>query len=74
MKLLFSVMDANLANGMTSQYVANRILQAVARQHSDIVVGALLHRTVVIVRTLWPSLFFWVMARRARKTEKLKSG
>ena len=66
-------MDATTASGMPPEYVANRILQAVARRQDDVVVASLLYRMVVLLRALQPNLFFWIMARRARKEDKLKS-
>ncbi|KAK2187116.1 hypothetical protein NP493_179g05000 [Ridgeia piscesae] len=68
-----AVMDAATASGMTPEYVANQILQAVARRQDDVVVAPLLYRIVVLLRALQPNLFFWIMARRARKEDKLKS-
>ena len=68
-----SVMDAATASGMTPQYVASRILQAVARRQNDVVVAPLLYRMVVLLRVLHHNLFFWIMARRAKKEAKLKN-
>ncbi|KAI0236225.1 Dehydrogenase/reductase SDR family protein 7-like [Lamellibrachia satsuma] len=68
-----AVMDAATTSGMTPQYVASRILQAVARRQNDVVVAPLLYRMVVLLRVLHPNLFFWIMARRAKKEAKLKN-
>lgn len=68
-----AAMDATTASGMTPEYVASRILQAVARRQNDVVVAPLFYRMVVLFRALLPNLFFWIMARRTRKEDKLKS-
>jgi len=49
-------MDATTHHGMTPQYAAQQILQAIASQQHEVVVASPLHRMAVYLRVLSPSL------------------
>jgi short-subunit dehydrogenase len=61
---LIAVMDANTANGMSPEYVADKIIEAVASETKEIVLGPLTHKLAILLRTLVPSLYFLIMSRR----------
>lgn len=63
-------MDSTTANGMSTVYVADRVVDAVAKQQSDVVLGPFTHGAAIYIRALLPNLYFWIMAGRARKGTK----
>lgn len=63
-------MDSTTASGMKPSFVAHKILQAVKYRKDDIVLAALLHKLVILIRTFVPSLFFLIMNLRAKSGKK----
>ncbi|XP_076453848.1 dehydrogenase/reductase SDR family member 7B-like [Babylonia areolata] len=63
----YGLMDKTTESGMTPEAVAERVLQCVLRGQPDVVISPLHHRLAIILRAVAPSLFFAIMARRARK-------
>ncbi|XP_059484774.1 dehydrogenase/reductase SDR family protein 7-like [Neocloeon triangulifer] len=59
------VMDENIAKGMSSEYVADRILEAVALGTKEVEIAPLLHRLAIVLRVLAPDLFAYIMKKRA---------
>lgn len=60
-------MDATIAKGMTVDYMASRVVEAVTLQQKDVVVGPFTHCAAIYLRALLPNVFFWVMAGKARE-------
>lgn len=56
-----------IATGMSPDYVADCILQAVCTQDNEVLIGPLLYRITIYLRNFLPNVFFAVMARRAWK-------
>ncbi|CAL7947682.1 unnamed protein product [Xylocopa violacea] len=67
---IYGVMDKTTQEGYSPEYVADRILKAVLRQEKDVIITPLSPKLALYLRVLCPSLYFWVMQRRARKTAK----
>lgn len=63
-------MDETTENGYEPGYVAERILEAILKNKEEITIAPFSVKCAIIIRTLLPSLFFWLMQRRARKLEK----
>jgi len=61
-------MDATTHHGMTPQYAAQQILQAIASQQHEVVVASPLHRMAVYLRVLSPSLLDWILRFKANVT------
>lgn len=66
------VLDKTTASGWDPRDVALSVLSAVRQRSKDVVLAGLVPRVAVLLRTLWPALFFKLMASRARKEQKLK--
>lgn len=66
------VVDKTTASGWDPRDVALSVLNAVRQRSKDVVLAGLVPRVAVLLRTLWPALFFKLMASRARKEQKLK--
>ena len=59
-------MDKTIAEGMDASYVARRVLQAVEYTEPEVVIAPLSNKLAIIIRTLFPSLYFKIMAHRAK--------
>lgn len=59
-------MDSHTARGYTPQYVSKKILSAIVDGKKELTIAPVTARLAVTIRTLSPSLFFWLMERRAR--------
>ncbi|XP_034840483.1 dehydrogenase/reductase SDR family protein 7-like isoform X2 [Maniola hyperantus] len=62
------VMDKSTAAGFTPQFVAMKILDMVVNKDKQLVISQFLPNLAVFLRHSVPSLYFWVMARRANIT------
>ncbi|XP_007498528.1 dehydrogenase/reductase SDR family member 7B isoform X1 [Monodelphis domestica] len=69
----YGVMDKNTANGRSPTEVAYAVLTAVGKKKKEVMVADLLPCLAVSLRTLFPRLFFYIMAMRARKERKGKT-
>lgn len=67
------VMDPTTASGMEPSEVACEILRAVTHQHKEIILAPRLHGIAVIIRNLFPSIYFKIMSNRARKERTIVS-
>lgn len=61
----YGMMDDTTMNGYSPQYVAQRILKAVLNGEREVVIAPLFHRMAIYIRTIIPSLYFYLMQRRA---------
>lgn len=59
-------MDRATANGYKPEYVAEEIVSAVAQHKEELIISPVIPRLAILIRTLVPSLYFWIMERRAR--------
>nr|XP_016937443.1 dehydrogenase/reductase SDR family protein 7-like [Drosophila suzukii] len=66
----YGKMDDTTAKGMSPDKLADRILQCILRKEPDIIVSDLQAKIAYYLRHLCPSLYFWIMAKRALKLEK----
>ena len=64
----FTVTDATTLHGMTPQYAAQQILQAIASKQHEVTVASPLHKMAVYLRVLSPSLLDWILRLRANVT------
>uniref|UniRef100_UPI00398F8044 dehydrogenase/reductase SDR family member 7B isoform X2 n=1 Tax=Pristiophorus japonicus TaxID=55135 RepID=UPI00398F8044 len=68
----YGVMDKSTAEGYDPRVVAEAVLTAIWRRKKDVLLAGLLPTAAVYLRTLLPSLFFPIMAARAKKERKMK--
>ncbi|GAB6020439.1 hypothetical protein CHUAL_003132 [Chamberlinius hualienensis] len=59
------VMDSTIAGGVSSKVAAERIVSAIVRGESEVYVATLTNRLAIYLRHLCPSLFFYLMTKRA---------
>lgn len=69
---LLSVLDKNTAQGRDPTEIARAVLKAVRQRSNDVILAGPLPSIAIYLRTLWPALFFKLMASRARKEQKPK--
>lgn len=62
------VMDKSTAAGFSPEYTANRILNGIVNKEKDLVISQFLPSLAVTLRHCTPSLYHWIMARRAVNT------
>jgi dehydrogenase/reductase SDR family protein 7B len=58
-------MDSVIANGYKPEYVAEKILSAVVQGKEELIISPVIPRLAILIRTIAPSLYFWIMKRRA---------
>lgn len=66
------VMDKTTAQGRDPVDIALAVLKAVRHRQKDVVLAGPLPTVAIYLRTLWPTLFFKLMASQANKEQKLK--
>lgn len=62
------VMDKSTAAGFTAEYIATKILDMVVNKENELVISQFLPNCAIFLRHSFPSIYFWVMSRRANKT------
>ncbi|XP_071268262.1 dehydrogenase/reductase SDR family member 7B isoform X1 [Salvelinus alpinus] len=68
----YGVLDKTTALGREPKDVAQVVLKAVHHRSKEVLLAGPLPTLAIYIRTLWPALFFKVMASRARKEQKSK--
>lgn len=61
------VTDTNTATGASPERIADDIRQAILSEEKDVILAPLLPIAVQWLRLLCPSIYFWVMEKRARR-------
>lgn len=69
-RYLFLALDQTTAGGMEPKAVAADILSAIERRIEDLVIADLKSNIGIVLNTLFPSLFYRLMKRRARKEKE----
>ncbi|KAF0296872.1 Dehydrogenase/reductase SDR family protein 7-like [Amphibalanus amphitrite] len=62
----YNKLDATTASGMSTDEAADRVLDALLHHRPETLISPLKDRLAVLLRHLVPSVFFWLMERRAR--------
>ena len=65
-------MDETTESGADPAEAAVEIVQAVKSKKDEILLCSLFYRLAVLLRTILPSVYFWLMERRAAKNNKSK--
>lgn len=61
-------MDRDTVDGYKPEYVSEKILSAVVEGRKELIIAPISVRLAIMIRTLSPTLYFWIMERRARKS------
>lgn len=62
-------MDATTSAGFSPDYVAKEIIKAIVSESPELVITQFNSRVAIYLRTLIPWLYFWIMYKRAKKSE-----
>jgi len=66
---LYGKMDEATAKGYSAEYVAERTFRAIMNGEKDVLIAPILPRIALRMRQLLPTLYFFIMARRAASTK-----
>jgi len=69
---VYGVMDKTTESGYQPKYVAECILKSVLKQEKEVTIAPFPPKCAIILRTLFPSLYFWIMQKRASKLARDK--
>lgn len=64
---VFSVMDQKTSQGYPADFVAKKIVDSVVAEDSEMTLANVDARIAIFLRTVIPSLYFWIMNKRANK-------
>lgn len=59
--------DSTTASGSSPEHIADDIRKAILSEEKDVILAPFLPIAVQWLRLLCPSLYFWVMEKRARR-------
>ena len=62
-------MDKTTQKGYDPIYAADCILKAVLKEKKDVLIAPFIPKLAVYIRTLYPSLYFWIMQREFKKSK-----
>ncbi|KAK2580777.1 hypothetical protein KPH14_011512 [Odynerus spinipes] len=68
----YGVMDQTTEQGYSPKYVAEKVLKAVLKKEKDVIIAPIAPKSAILLRSLFPSLYFWLMEKRAKKFAKEK--
>lgn len=60
-------MDKTTQEGYSPKYVSDRILKAVLAEEKEVTIATFSPKVAIVLRNLFPSLYFWIMQKRAKK-------
>ena len=64
---LYGVMDANQERGYSVEYVAENIINCLRADKPQLILAPFYVRIAVLLRTFLPTIYFYIMSRRAKK-------
>lgn len=59
--------DPNTEQGYSASFVAEKIVRAVVQKEKEVVIATALPRIAIFIRHFFPGLYFYIMAKRAKK-------
>lgn len=65
-------MDETTQHGYSPKNVADRILTSVLRGDKEVTIASFTQKIAILLRSLNPNLYFWVMQNRAKRLLKAK--
>lgn len=68
----YGLMDPTTSSGMNPTAVAYEILYSIINGDEDVIMATLLPRIAILLRTMCPSLYFFLMRSRAKQTLKIE--
>ncbi|KYN36986.1 Dehydrogenase/reductase SDR family protein 7-like protein [Trachymyrmex septentrionalis] len=69
---VYGLMDKTTESGFQPKFVAECILKSVLKQEKEVTIASFSPKCAIVLRTLFPSFYFWIMQKRARKLARDK--
>lgn len=66
----YGVMDKTTNTGMDPEIVAEAIVNAVLSRKNELILSSLLPQLALLIRIIWPSLYFYLMQKRAYRLRR----
>ena len=63
-------MDEATQQGFPAKEVAEKVLKSILKGKMDVTISTASPKLAILIRTLCPSLYFWIMERRARNSRQ----
>lgn len=67
---IYGVMDNATEQGFSPKYVADQVLKAVLKQEKELTIATFTPKAAILLRAIFPSLYFWIMQKRAKNQAK----
>jgi hypothetical protein len=67
----YNITDETTATGMEPEIVAQTIKLAIIRNDKELLLSPVLPKIAIIIRALFPNLYFYLMSNRAKRLYKL---
>ena len=65
-------LDTSTQSGYSVEYVSEKVISSLTGSDRQLVLAPLYVRIAIIIRTVWPALYRYIMNRRAVKEKKNK--
>jgi len=66
----YGKLDQTTQQGYSVEYVGKEVIRSILNKDNELVLAPLHHRLVILLRALLPSLYFYIMQKRANKDAK----
>nr|CAG4638500.1 EOG090X07KM [Cyclestheria hislopi] len=66
----YGKMDPSTESGLSPSVVANAVVNAVKRKKKEVLSCSVFHKLVVLIRVIFPELYFWAMKKRASHSKR----
>lgn len=60
-------MDDTTANGQEPMELAKVLFESIVREQKEVLVAPITSRAAIAIRHFCPSIYFWIMKKRAKK-------
>jgi len=68
----YNITDETTATGLEPEIVAKTIKLAIIRNDKELLISPMLPKIAIIIRALFPNLYFYLMSNRAKRLYKLE--
>lgn len=68
--LKYGIMDETTLTGMEPEIVANSIKLSIIKNDKELLLSPVLPRIAIIIRVLFPNIYFYLMSNRAKRLYK----
>jgi dehydrogenase/reductase SDR family member 7B len=66
----YGLMDPTTENGLDPNEAAGQVIAAIKSRKQEVMLCSLFKQFAILLRAMFPAIFFWFMVRRANKLKK----